>query len=311
MLISICIPAYKNIVFLEQLLHSISIQEFRDFEVIVSDDSPDQDAEKLCDVYINSFRIIYHRNNPALGTPENWNEAIRRANGDWIKIMHDDDWLSSKDSLSLFARSVLENPNASFFFSAYINIRPEGLQQTVRINPFRKRKLFDNAVTLFSRNVIGPPSVTMVRNRKDLFYDKRMKWMVDVDYYIRYLAHSKPVYIDQPLINVGIHQEQVTNYTFRIQEVEIPENFLLLEKVGTKHLKDLLIYDAWWRIVRNLKITSMQTVRDNGYHGTVPPIIEKMINWQSGIPPFLLRMGIFSKLIMFVHYMTYRNTIHP
>ena len=40
-LISICIPAYKHPDFLKRLLDSISIQSFRDFEVIISDDSPD------------------------------------------------------------------------------------------------------------------------------------------------------------------------------------------------------------------------------------------------------------------------------
>ena len=37
-LISICIPAYKHPDFLKRLLDSISIQSFKNFEVIISDD---------------------------------------------------------------------------------------------------------------------------------------------------------------------------------------------------------------------------------------------------------------------------------
>ena len=46
-LISICIPAYKRIDYLQKLLDSISIQTFKDYEVIVTDDSPDESVEIL------------------------------------------------------------------------------------------------------------------------------------------------------------------------------------------------------------------------------------------------------------------------
>ena len=40
-LISICIPAYKNTSFLKRLLESLLQQTYTHFEVILSDDSPD------------------------------------------------------------------------------------------------------------------------------------------------------------------------------------------------------------------------------------------------------------------------------
>jgi glycosyltransferase involved in cell wall biosynthesis len=43
-LISICIPAYKRTEFLQRLLDSIDIQTFKNFEVIVTDDSPGNDV---------------------------------------------------------------------------------------------------------------------------------------------------------------------------------------------------------------------------------------------------------------------------
>lgn len=47
-LISICIPAYKNTDYLSVLLQSVAVQTFRDFEVVVSDDSPTDEVETLC-----------------------------------------------------------------------------------------------------------------------------------------------------------------------------------------------------------------------------------------------------------------------
>ena len=71
--ISICIPAYKRAQHLKRLLESIADQDYRDFEVILTDDSPDNEVAGLCNEYTDKFPLTYHRNPSALGTPANWN----------------------------------------------------------------------------------------------------------------------------------------------------------------------------------------------------------------------------------------------
>src|SRR5690349_12185678 len=114
-LISVCIPAYKHIDFLKRLLDSLTVQSFRDFEVVITDDSPDDSVKNLSAQYLNILPLRYFRNPVALGTPENWNEGIRQAKGQWIKLIHDDDWLASEHSLKLFADAINDNPGARFF----------------------------------------------------------------------------------------------------------------------------------------------------------------------------------------------------
>jgi len=310
-LISICIPAYKHTGYLKRLLDSIHHQSFREFEVIVTDDSPDESVRELTEAYKMKFKLVYKRNIPALGTPENWNEAIRYASGQWIKLMHDDDWFSDSASLARFTEAVRQHPWCNFFFSAYTNVyQDSNKRESVYLSEFRKRKLLSNPVTLISKNVIGPPSVILFRNEKKMWFDSRFKWVVDIDYYIRFLQNEKPVYLNETLINVGVNNDQVTKYTFRVPEVEIPENFGLLEKTGIKHLHNLLIYDAWWRIVRNLRIGHVSDIRKNGYAGNIHPVIRRMIEWQSKIPAQLLKKGIISKTIMFVHFLVYRRLLN-
>jgi glycosyltransferase involved in cell wall biosynthesis len=59
--ISICIPAYKQADKLEKLLHSIENQTYRDFEVIVTDDSPNDEVRDLCLMGFN-FPVFYYKN---------------------------------------------------------------------------------------------------------------------------------------------------------------------------------------------------------------------------------------------------------
>lgn len=301
-LISICIPAYKRASFLKRLLDSIKIQKLQSFEVIVTDDSPDENIKMLCVEYSAAFKMHYFKNPQPLGTPENWNEAIRRARGKWIKLMHDDDWFADENSLEHFVDATTKNPEASFFFGAYTNMYESGRLQAVFPGQLWLRWLKKNPVILFAKNVIGPPSVTLTRNDERAFYDKRIKWVVDIDFYMRYLNSEKPVYIDKLLLNVGLGAHQVTMDCARQRPIEIPENFYLLNKVGVRHLKSIVVYDAWWRLMRNLEIRNESDIREAGYAGKIPVVIISIIRWQQKLPRLLLKIGMFSKAIMFVHY---------
>ena len=223
-LVSICIPAYKRISFVKRLLDSIATQTCKNFEVIVTDDSPDNSINELCQGYNDKYPLFYYRNQNPLGTPENWNEAIRRAKGQWIKLMHDDDWFTDEQSLARFETAVQKNPSASFIFSAYRNIfLDENRNQDVFMNSFRFWLARLNPVTLLSQNIVGPPSVVMHKNDGKFFYDPKLKWLVDIDFYIRYFHGERPLYIPGVSVNVGIGREQVTRDCFGQRPVEIPD----------------------------------------------------------------------------------------
>ena len=301
---SICIPAYKRIEYLERLLHSVSIQSFRDFEVVVTDDSPDDSVASLCASYQPKFPIKHFKNPKQLGTPENWNEAIRKSEGAWIKLMHDDDWFAESRALEYFADCITENPGASFFFSAYRNIfLEEGREADIHPIPGRLRLAKKNPATLISNNIIGPPSVTLHKNDGAFFYDNQLKWVVDIEFYVRYFSSRQPIYLNKVLVNVGMGSEQVTQDSFRVRKVEIPEYFHLFNKIGFDKLKNILVFDAWWRLMRNLGIRNFKELSDAGYDGPVPRVIHSMVRWQSAFPLRLLKIGVVSKILMMMNYL--------
>jgi hypothetical protein len=60
---------------------------------------------------------------------------------------------------------------------------------------------------------------------------------------------------------VGINSTQVTKSSFELPKVELPEGYLLLEKYGVKALRNIYVYDAWWRLLRNMKIYDEHILR--------------------------------------------------
>ena len=301
--ISICIPAYKHINYLERLLNSISIQTYKDFEVVITDDSPDDGVELLLEKFTAITNICYFKNKLALGTPENWNEGIRKANGTWIKIMHDDDWFADENSLQSFYEAALKNPDCSFFFSAYNNVEENsGSVKSVYVSLPGRFLLWSGPLNLFKKQYIGNPSCTLIKKELNIMYDKDFKWVVDFEYYIRCLKKARNYfYINNVLVNVGINDKQVTNYAFRKPEVEIPENHLLIEKLGTSILRNIFVYDYYWRLYRNLEIRSVEDVKKY-YNEPLHPLLKQMIHFQKKIPISFLKNGLISKVLMMANY---------
>lgn len=303
-LISICIPAYKQVDYLRRLLDSVSIQTFKGFEVVITDDSPDNSVELLLKEYKSIPNLTYYKNKQPLGTPENWNEAIRKASGNWIKLMHNDDWFATDDALQQFFNTVQQNPNTDFFYSAFQNIEANSKRkEVVKMSAADKAFLNSNPYHLLKKVYIGNPSCTLVRNGLDIFYDKRYKFIVDFDYYIRLIQQTgMPVYINEVLINVGFHDEQVTTYTKYNPEVQIPENITFLNEQKNDILKNVVVYDYYWRLMRNLKIDSEEKLLAYLGDTNPKPSIISMVRFQKKIPASLLKIGIVSKFFMIVAY---------
>ena len=308
--ISICIPAYKNVTFLKRLLDSIAIQSYNDYEVIVSDDSPDESVAKFIKDYTGIYRLKFKRNDISLGTPENWNECIRNASGKWIKIMHDDDWFFDRNSLSEFSNAIAAHPETGLIYSSYFTVNAEtNYQKLITAPSWRRRVLASNPATLISSNIIGPPSAVIYRADPQFYFDRKLKWLVDIEFYYRYLNSFTSHYIDKPLVNIGMNEFQVTQQSSMVREVEIPEYFAFFNEAGYKNLKNILVYDAWWRLFRNLKIRSLQEIFDAGYHGNCPEILKRIIRFQTLFPYTLLSIGIVSKILMFIHYTLHRSIL--
>lgn len=306
-LISICIPAYKREHELERLLTSIKIQDFKDFEVVITDDSPDDAVEKLCNRYREMLNIVYHRNESTLGTPENWNKSIGIARGKWIKLMHDDDAFSDRFSLSKFASAIRLNPGYDFFFCGYHNLDGNVKKPVSFISFLRWQVLKREAASLLSKNVIGPPSNVVHKKNLTIKYDMSMQWLVDIDFYIRMLSHVKPYYIKERLIDIGVNPEQVTNRSSGVKKVEIPEFLKVYSKLCARARSNIFVYDAAWRLIRNFGLKSETDILDIGYTENIPEVFRLIIKFQRRIPVSVLRMGVISKILMTTCYLIRRS----
>jgi glycosyltransferase involved in cell wall biosynthesis len=303
-LISICIPTYNSGEKLDRLLGSIRIQTFKDYEIVISDDSNNNGVKDIINTKYSGLKIRYFKNEKALGTPANWNNAVAKSVGDWVKLMHHDDWFNFENSLQLFVDAIVLNKNAKLIFCSYSNLNLDnGNKYDVIASKFDIILLKKNYLNLF-KNFIGNPSCTMVHSSlKPYEYDVRIKWFIDFDFYLWFFQKDKNfIYITKPLITFAIHKQQVTAAVKNNPAVEIPESFLLYQKYGINILKNIFTYDFFWRMYRNLELKNLEELenylgRKNNY-----PAISNLINTQGSIKKSYLKKGFISKLLMLYAY---------
>ena len=107
---------------------------------------------------------------------------------------------------------------------------------------------------------------------------------------------------------MGLSEEQVTAMCFRNPDVEIPEQFYFFQKTGVKHLKNILVYDAWWRFFRNLKVKSIHDI-EKYKTGTIHPVIREILKDVNSVSEKALQNGIISKSRMTLSYLKNRKKI--
>jgi glycosyltransferase involved in cell wall biosynthesis len=214
--VSICIPAYRDPIALSRCLDSVARQQYPDFEVVIADDSRGDEVESVVRHHALADRILYRRNVTRLGSPANWNQVISLARGELIKILHHDDSLSDAGSLGKFVHLLQGTPDAWIGFSACYDYSPQGKRTLHDLEPPFMRRVQRDPHSLFPDNLIGSPSTSIHRRDPRIQYDTHVKWVVDMDYYMRYLsAHGGLVYTREPLVDIHHGVEQVTNECLR------------------------------------------------------------------------------------------------
>ncbi len=287
--VAICIPCYENVLFLQRLVYSILAQDFQDYLVVITDDSTNSTIQEFISI-LNDKRFFYSKNIKRLGATPNCNRAIKiamKTNPRYIKIMHHDDFFTYSHSLRYMINKLDENPQADLFFSPsydYIN-------KTIVKRHFTKKdkETLDSDLTILYRsNLIGAPSVTLLRNNHEIFFDEHLVWMVDVELYLRILhKNNYYCYINEPLVSIwaGEEESRMTNYCYSHKDIKIQECYYVFNK--HKFLNDSFSY-YWMKTYIRINILQSQDMRsihalidstDDGLKGIIediPNFIDKM-----------------------------------
>jgi teichuronic acid biosynthesis glycosyltransferase TuaG len=216
-LISIIIPYFNNIKFIEKTIDSILNQTYQNFEVIiVYDDENHDDLEVIKQLIYNQDKIKLMINKKKIGAGLSRNVGILDANGDYIAFVDSDDYWDC-DKLWIQLNFML-NHNIDFTHTSYQIVDEMG-----KINGHRKAKNIFNYKELLKSCDIGLSTVIIKKSLLTKNKFPNLKTKEDFVLWLILLKQGNKIYsIDQNLtywrktknsLSSNIYQKIIDGYS--------------------------------------------------------------------------------------------------
>jgi glycosyltransferase involved in cell wall biosynthesis len=114
--VSLAMPIYNGEQYVEETIRSILVQDFTDFELIITDNASTDRTEEICRGFAaRDSRVRYMRNERNLGAAANYNLGLKLAQGEYFKwCAHDD--LISPNCVGALVSALDQNSEAILAF---------------------------------------------------------------------------------------------------------------------------------------------------------------------------------------------------
>jgi len=206
-MISVLIPTHNRLELLEITLDSLAEQTCKNFEVIIVDDFSETSANELALKYKNKLNIIYYYSPVQLGEIDALKNAFEKSNGEYLLILHDDDYLS-KDAIQEYMLKINED-NYDFIYPDFSVVNDQN-----KVFNFSKFNLENPNVMLTKivfkcANIIPEPSMCIKRSNFDSVYTMWGQHHI-YPFYLDKIHHYKFSHIAKPIYNYRVHPSNVT-----------------------------------------------------------------------------------------------------
>lgn len=147
-LVSVIILSYKNYRFIYQALDSVLSQDYKNIEIIISNDGS-TDFDKAATIkFLKKYKsqnqptVIFNNNNKNLGTVKNINKAIKLSHGKYIVLFSADDAVYNNKVISKFINIFEKLPENELIVTSQVNMCDINLKNLIQ--PFISKNDIQN-----------------------------------------------------------------------------------------------------------------------------------------------------------------------
>tara|TARA_A100001391_G_scaffold73018_1_gene46886 strand:+ start:141 stop:899 length:759 start_codon:yes stop_codon:yes gene_type:complete len=217
---------------MRELLDSLKIQTFQDFDIVVPDQSKNDKILDTCKEYSEDFEFTYIRYEGEVPC-ENINIGLRECTGEIVKIIFSDDVVVDKNALQIINDAYIST-NCKWAFSGFCGTKDGKNTHDHRIPRWTEH-------TLDGRNLLSSPSVVSFLNECKVEFDENLKLLLDVDFYHRIrMNHGHPHIIPEVLVANREHDDRISsNATSKYDcVVEHPEGGWLMNSKELQYVRE-------------------------------------------------------------------------
>lgn len=263
-LVSVLIPAFKP-QFFAQALESALNQTYHNLEIIVCDDSGDEEIRTITRRYHHDSRLSFFKNEPHIGGFENHLKCFALAKGAFIKFLCDDDLLNPA-CIERMVEVFRGNPDVTLVTSyrQLINERGEHLPDSAATQRITSEDTYFDGVHIANEmlrrgiNFIGEPTTTLFR-KSDLadavpnifsFGGRVGLGNGDLTMWMHLLSKGDLVYLADPLSSFRLHQAQEQRHPEYAAQGERAFHQLVFDAQRMGFLREYAVKRAFSRPLR-------------------------------------------------------------
>ncbi len=247
--ISVVIPTFRRLKLLRRAVASVQAQTYPDWNCLISDDEdpPGETWSFLQSLAMTDSRFRVLRNPPPRGQSNNMNTLMVAADGEWIKILHDDDVLRPNCLAALAA--AVDGQTSVAAVSCGVAEYLGGRHLRDRVFPGRslvERIPQAHAILgMYLQDDVGGGVPTQMMIRKSVI-DKGVSWdrpegivsCVDSVFSMNVLRHGDSLIVRAPLVEW--HQGDHESVTSSTSEAELDREYALLRALQLKAIDPAL-----------------------------------------------------------------------
>ncbi len=223
-LISIIIPVYNGEHYIENCIHSVLKQNYKDYEIVIIDDGSTDTTREKCMVLAELYSQLqyYFQNNSGAGAARN--KGIEVCKGEYVAFVDVDDYIHPTYLEELYGLIVKYKVKMSC--CSYIKGSSDDTEEFLKICSTRQIKLLNRNQALksmfYRKEIMGYPYLKLIS--KELIGKKRfpvdMRLGEDFIFIYELLRETDQVaYISKPLYLYIQNQEGIT-HTLRLEDMK-------------------------------------------------------------------------------------------
>lgn len=295
-LVSVLIPTYNRLEYFRKALNSALNQTYKNIEIIVTDDSTNDEVYK----YIQSLKysnIFYYKNLTTIGGARNFICAYEKSNGEYITFLMDDDIFAPNKIEKMLSHFLEDTANEITLITSY---RPfiDKNGREIPDSIYNKKKFQQTTILdgqkagnsiIAEFNWIGEPTTPLFR-KKDLtelfgvFSDRLYRSGVDLVSWLNLLSKGNLLYISEPLSYLRLHDNNISKspqmLINALQDLmhllfhAKKHHFLEEEADYRKTIKN--VYKFFWAIKRELPLNKKHHQELNYYFLLFRKLVEEL-----------------------------------
>ena len=226
--VSIVVPSYNNVSFIEATMDSILGQTFEDFELVVADHSSSDGTWERLQRYGADSRVRLMRTEAGGGAPRNWERVTTAARGELLKLVCGDD-IIYPDCLRRQVEAMDANPSVVLVAARRDLIDARGGLVKARrglagLTGHVPGRVAARHTVVAGSNIFGEPACVLIRREalgRAGGWEDRHPYVIDQATYVNVLLHGDFLGIDTALAAFRLSSSQWSVHLAREQASQV------------------------------------------------------------------------------------------